>query len=49
MEERLDAGYYTNLTMFEGDFKLMMDNCKLYNGPESGRYSLVKEESMTRA
>lgn len=37
MEERLDAGYYTNLAMFEGDFKLMMDNCKLYNGPESGK------------
>lgn len=38
MEERLDGGYYTNLAMFEGDFKLMMDNCKLYNGPESGKY-----------
>ncbi|XP_064115339.1 chromatin remodeling regulator CECR2-like [Macrobrachium nipponense] len=38
MEERLDGGYYTNLAMFEGDFKLMMDNCKLYNGPESGEY-----------
>merc|ERR1712128_234992 len=35
MEERLDGGYYTTLPLFELDFKLMMDNCKLYNGPES--------------
>lgn len=46
MEERLDAGYYTNLSMFEGDFKLMMDNCKLYNGPESGRYFLCKKKNI---
>ena len=39
MESRLDSGYYINLMMFEADFKLMMDNCKLYNGPESGTYS----------
>ena len=36
MEERLDSGFYSNMSMFEGDFKLMMDNCKLYNGPDSG-------------
>ena len=36
LEDRLDAGFYGSLEMFDADFKLMMDNCKLYNGPDSG-------------
>ena len=35
MESCLGTGYYTSISLFQADFKLMMDNCKLYNGPES--------------
>ena len=38
LEDRLDAGYYAVVEMLNADFKLMMDNCKLYNGPESGGF-----------
>lgn len=32
MEERLDSGYYTDFSMFQADFKLIVNNCRLYNG-----------------
>ncbi|XP_018020851.1 uncharacterized protein LOC108677188 [Hyalella azteca] len=53
LEERLDKGYYTSLAMFDADFKLMMDNCKLYNGPGSEythmAYTLEKVFAKLRA
>ncbi|KAF2360521.1 Bromodomain [Trinorchestia longiramus] len=53
LEDRLDKGYYASLAMFDADFKLMMDNCKLYNGPESEythmAYTLEKVFAKLRA
>lgn len=39
MEERLDNGFYTNFAMFKGDFKLIVNNCRLYNGQDNGRFT----------
>ena len=36
LESRLDAGVYQTRQQFEADFKLIVDNCKLYNGLENG-------------
>ncbi|XP_075990448.1 CECR2 histone acetyl-lysine reader dikar isoform X2 [Anticarsia gemmatalis] len=35
MEERLDTGYYTDFSMFKADFKLIVNNCRLYNGQDN--------------
>ncbi|XP_068617472.1 uncharacterized protein dikar [Battus philenor] len=35
MEERLDSGYYTDFNMFKADFKLIVNNCRLYNGQDN--------------
>ncbi|CAH1647617.1 unnamed protein product [Spodoptera littoralis] len=35
MEERLDSGYYTDFSMFKADFKLIVNNCRLYNGQDN--------------
>ncbi|XP_063392585.1 uncharacterized protein LOC134678073 isoform X1 [Cydia fagiglandana] len=35
MEERLDSGYYTDFAMFKADFKLIVNNCRLYNGQDN--------------
>ena len=40
MEERLDQGEYLTFHEFEEDFKLIIDNCVAYNGPNSGKFSL---------
>ena len=37
LESRLDAGVYQSREAFEADFKLIVDNCKLYNGLENGK------------
>lgn len=36
MEERLDSGYYKSFSRFRGDFQLIVDNCRLYNGVDNG-------------
>ncbi|CAH0402010.1 unnamed protein product [Chilo suppressalis] len=35
MEQRLDSGYYTDFSMFKADFKLIVNNCRLYNGQDN--------------
>ncbi|KAI5641331.1 bromodomain-containing protein [Phthorimaea operculella] len=35
MEQRLDTGYYTDFSMFKADFKLIVNNCRLYNGQDN--------------
>lgn len=36
MEDRLDQGYYTDFSMFQFDFNLIVKNCRLYNGQDNG-------------
>lgn len=36
MEERLDKGQYLTFTTFRNDFKLIVNNCRLYNGQNNG-------------
>lgn len=38
MEEKLDNGEYTSFTQFRNDFKLIVNNCRLYNGQENGEF-----------
>lgn len=37
MEERLDNGQYLTFTDFRNDFKLIVNNCRLYNGQNNGK------------
>ena len=39
MEQRVSTKYYQSLNEFMSDFDLIVDNCKKYNGPESGNES----------
>jgi hypothetical protein len=36
MEEKLDSGEYLSYTEFRTDFKLIVNNCRLYNGQNNG-------------
>jgi hypothetical protein len=36
MERKLDSGRYNSFTEFKNDFKLIVENCKKYNGSENG-------------
>lgn len=36
MEEKLDNGEYRSFTEFRTDFKLIVNNCRLYNGQSNG-------------
>ena len=38
MEQRVSTKYYQSVNEFLSDFDLIVDNCKKYNGPESGNY-----------
>lgn len=38
MEQRVSTKYYQSVNEFVSDFDLIVDNCKKYNGPESGNY-----------
>lgn len=37
MEEKLDNGEYATFTEFRNDFKLIVNNCRLYNGQNNGK------------
>lgn len=39
MEEKLDNGEYRSFTEFRTDFKLIVNNCRLYNGQSNGKFS----------
>lgn len=37
MEEKLDNGEYMIFSDFQNDFKLIVNNCRLYNGQANGK------------
>lgn len=37
MEERLNTGQYKTFNDFRNDFKLIVNNCRLYNGQNNGK------------
>lgn len=37
MEEKLDNGEYQTFNDFRNDFKLIVNNCRLYNGQNNGK------------
>lgn len=37
MDERLESGQYMTFTDFRNDFKLIVNNCRLYNGQNNGK------------
>ncbi|KAK5642951.1 hypothetical protein RI129_009118 [Pyrocoelia pectoralis] len=41
MEDRLDSGYYKTFSRFRGDFQLIVDNCRLYNGVDNEYTEMV--------
>lgn len=38
MEEKLDSAEYNTFSEFKNDFKLIVNNCRLYNGQNNGTY-----------
>lgn len=49
MEEKLDNGEYNSFTEFRTDFKLIVNNCRLYNGQSNGKVAveIVSKASLT--
>lgn len=43
MEQRVSTKYYHTVTEFISDFDLIVDNCKKYNGSESGEFRLPSD------
>lgn len=41
---KLQANLYSNLSAFEADFRLMVDNCKLYNA--DGTYAFNEADAL---
>ncbi|XP_030766018.1 uncharacterized protein LOC115890048 [Sitophilus oryzae] len=41
MEDKLDQGYYKTYDKFRGDFQLIVNNCRLYNGVENEYTEMV--------
>lgn len=44
MEEKLDNEEYLRYSDFRNDFKLIVNNCRLYNGNNNGLYSEQKKK-----
>lgn len=40
MEEKLDCGLYRTFSEFHNDFKLIVNNCRLYNGQSNGKLTV---------
>lgn len=36
MEDKLDSGKYHKFSEFRNDFRLIVNNCRLYNGHNNG-------------
>ena len=51
MEQRVSTKYYHTVTEFISDFDLIVDNCKKYNGSESGKcfrfFTLLQTQNCT--
>lgn len=41
MEDKLDNGEYQKFSDFRNDFKLIVNNCRLYNGNDNGKFFLL--------
>lgn len=41
MEEKLDSGEYLTFAEFRTDFKLIVNNCRLYNGQNNGKIKIL--------
>lgn len=39
MSAKLEAGMYKDRSAFEADFRLMIENCQLYNSPGTYAYN----------
>lgn len=47
MEDKLDNGEYNKFSEFRNDFKLIVNNCRLYNGQNNGKvFSKIMFQSL---
>jgi hypothetical protein len=37
MEDKLEIGSYKTISQFKRDFRLIVENCKQYNGSDNGK------------
>lgn len=40
MEDKLDNGEYQKFSDFRNDFRLIVNNCRLYNGNDNGELNM---------